>query len=533
MGNITENDLLVSEVQSDKNKEEGKITGPISRAFFGLFLLMTVANLLCNFLALPIVKYIYVIQAASVFVLAFVSPISRLIYIFLILSLFEGQGRVLWGYNPLFRLLFDILLGILVLRAMIIKKNFFSRDVVSGHIRGFFFLHIIWFFLELFNPNGAGVFASLATAKFYIFPLLLFFLFLNNPIRFNDRKSQFLIFYVYLVLVSIAILTIVQNIYGADFMDSVSPYYSSLFPKYKIFRGDLFRPWGTTFVPGGMGVLYFLMIGFFFVIRPGLMSKNLGIQVLLNSSKWLGLLLIFFSSFIGQVRSATLKMLGIMLIFVFLKFIGSRVKARWAMIGLVSLILGGGFLSTNLSVLLPEEANIESALNRWDGLSSSKITDHRAGLSELLDNLAERVEMPFGFGMGMTQSFLPAYQARRDQYIHKPNWWFWTMDNLWAFLILELGVGAIFYMGLILGLNLSLFSMLFTVYKWRDNEAFTMLVLSFTLVSVVTLFSWGAVNIPFNPVSFFYWMWAALGFNAFRDAKKRRRMAREKGKTTD
>lgn len=525
MENIGESDLLSSNQEVD-NEKAGTISRSLSRVFFSLFALMTIANLLCNFLALPAVKYAYLLQVFSVFVLSFVSPISRLIYIFLILSLFEGQGRVLWGYNPLFRLMFDILLGILVLRAMIIKKKFFSADVVSKHIRGFFFLHVIWFFLELFNPNGAGIFASLATAKFYIFPFLLFFLFLNNPINFNEKKSQFLIFYVYLALVFIAILTIVQNIYGADFMDTVSPYYSSLFPKYNVFRGAQFRPWGTSFVPGGMGVFYFLMIGIFFLIRPSLMTQNIGVRSLLALMKWSGLILIFFSSFIGQVRSATLKMAGIMMIFVFLKFIGSKVKARWAMIGVVCLILGGGLFSMNLSLILPEEANIDSALNRWDGLSSSKVSDHRAGLNELLDNLSERVDLPFGFGMGMTQSFLPAYQARRDQYIDKPSWWFWTMDNLWAFLILELGIGSIFYMALILGLNMSLFSMLFTVYKWKDNESFTMLVLSFTLVFVVTVFSWGAVNIPFNPVSFFYWMWAALGFNSFRDAKRRRRLSR-------
>ncbi len=487
----------------------------ISKSMTWLFYLSSFLNVMMNYLGSPLVKYIYIIQIITLSILCLTEQINKMIWPFVIFSLFEGQGRVVWGYNPIFRLIFDILLVLITLRGMIMTKSFFSKGVVPNSIRLFFILHVLWFCLELVNPNGAGVFASLATAKYYVFPILLFFLFLNFPPDFNSKHSQKSILLFFIFTLFLAGLTIVQNIEGDVFMDSISMNYKTLFPAYDRFRGTTFRPWGTTFVPGGMGVYYFLSCGLLFLLKPKLISSKMAVQALIKLSIIFGFCLILYSSFIGQVRSATLKLFAVILIFYFFKFISSRAKAIW-IIGtslVISLFLTFGSESFH-SILSDDASNLE-ALNRWEGLTDSDITSHRAGFNEILYHLEKRVELPFGYGPGMTQSFLPAFAQRRAQYYDRPQWYFWSMDNLIAFLFLELGIGALFYIFLIFSVNTSLFSMMVILLRRREFELFSMVSLSFTMIFIITIFAWGSVSIPFNPVSFYFWFWASLGISHY------------------
>ena len=92
----------------------------------------------------------------------------------ILFSFFEGQIRILLGYNPIARILFDILLVIGILRVFIIEKKFYESKNIPPLILWLIILHIAWWVLELFNPLGAGVFPSFATAKYYIFPFFCF-----------------------------------------------------------------------------------------------------------------------------------------------------------------------------------------------------------------------------------------------------------------------------------------------------------------------------------------------------------------------
>lgn len=476
----------------------------------------TFLNISANYLGSPLVKYIYIFQLIAIAALCFVEEVEKVIWPFIIFALFEGQGRVLWGYNPVFRLIFDILLALISLRGIIVTKSFFSKAVVPSSIRIFFILHLAWFCLEVFNPNGAGFFASLATSKYYIFPMLLFFFFLNFPPDLEKPETHRSIILFFLILSLLAGLTIIQNIYRDPFMDGISINYKALFPSYDRFRGLTFRPWGTTFIPGGMGVYYFLSFAIILLLRPNIVSKSIPTRALVKLLVTLGTLLILFSSFIGQVRSATLKLVGVVLCFYFLKFLASKAKAKWVFVSsfvIFSLAAVGTFVS--LDKVLPAELDISMALQRWEGMTSSDVGSHRAGLDKIISNLEERVELPFGYGLGMTQNFLPAYGKRRAQYFDRPLWYFWSMDNLVAFLVLELGLGAIFYILLILSVNTSLLAMMINLLLKKDFKTYRIVSLSFTMVFVITLFAWGAVSIPFNPVSFFFWFWAALGISSY------------------
>ncbi len=486
----------------------------IAKVLTLFFYIATFLNIGANYIGSPIVKYLYLLQLVAIAGLCFVENLEKIIWPFIIFSLFEGQGRVVWGYNPIFRLVFDILLALIAVRGIILTRSFFSKGIVPGSIRLFFTLHLIWFCLELFNPNGAGFFPSLATSKYYIFPMLLFFYFLNFPSDLKKPEVQKNLLLFFVILICLAGLTVVQNMYRDAFMDGISINYKALFPSYDRFRGLTFRPWGTTFIPGGMGVYYFLSFGLIFLINPKIISNNTPSRALVRLTLLLGTMMILFSSFIGQVRSATLKLVGVVLLYYGLKFLSSKVKARWVSVALFTLVFTftlGSFIS--LDRLLPADLDISMALQRWEGMASTDIGGHRAGFDKILSNLEERVELPFGYGLGMTQSFLPAFAKRREQYVDRPLWYFWSMDNLAAFLILELGVGALFYIFLIISVNISLFGMMINALRKRAYETYSILSLSFTMVFIITIFSWGSVSIPFNPVSFFFWFWAALGIS--------------------
>ncbi len=503
------------------------VTQVFARILTIIFYIFTALNIVCNYLGLPLVMYMYLVQMLAIGGLCFVERVDRIIWPFIIFSFFEGQGRVLWGYNPIFRLVFDIFLSLIALRGIIITKQFFAKGIVPNSIRLFFTLHMIWFCLELFNPNGAGFFASLATAKYYVFPFLLFFLFLNFPIDLDSKWVQKNLMIYFITIISLAGLTIVQNINGDTFMDGISMNYKILFPAYENFRGLTFRPWGTTFVPGGMGVYYFLSCGLILLIRPKILSKKLPLQALSRLTLLLGGLIILFSSFIGQVRSATMKMVAVFLIFNFLKFLGSKYKAKYTASVFVLFFIGFALSTTSLSSILPFDIDIDMALSRWEGLANSDITSHRAGMNEIIHNLEKRAELPFGYGVGMTQSFLPAFGERRAQYVDIPLWYFWSMDNLVAFLILELGIGALFYIFLILSVNTSLLGMTISLLRKGEYKRFKIVGLSFTMVFIITIFAWGSVSIPFNPVSFFFWFWAALGISHFITGKKEAQTVKE------
>tara|TARA_Y100000780_G_C13696051_1_gene422881 strand:+ start:92935 stop:94461 length:1527 start_codon:yes stop_codon:yes gene_type:complete len=504
----------MAETQSIQSK---KVFSKLLNTFFYFF---TFLNIGANFLGSPMVKYIYLVQLICMALLCVTEEINTMIWPFIIFSLFEGQGRVVWGYHPLFRLIFDILLVLLITRAIIIKRSFFSKEITPNMVRLFFILHLFWFGLELFNPNGAGFLASLATAKFYLFPLLLFFLFLNFPVDIHSDHAQKHIFKFTLILGLLAGVTIVQDMYNEEFMYGISQNYKSLFPSYSRFTGPTFRPWGTTFVPGGMGLFYFLSCGLLLLFNPKRISSYFPKQIFAKAILFIGISVILFSSFIGQVRSATLKLVGVFVFYQLFKFYGSKFKAKWLTSALFILLGVGIFSNSTLQSSLPDELNIERALSRWEGMTESNLTDHRAGLNEILHNLEKRVELPFGYGLGMTQNFLPAFAARRAQYIDRPSWYFWSMDNLYAFLILELGVGALFYIGLIFSLNATLFSMMISLIKKQAYKEFKIVSLSFTMVLIITLFAWGSVSIPFNPVSFFFWFWSALGVSEYFKYRK-------------
>lgn len=490
---------------------------------YNVYFFSCLLNLFGNFLALPLVKYIFLLQALLVLLYILIGDYKDLVWVLMSFSLFEGQGRVIWGYGILFRLLFDLLVMIVIIKGIVKSRKVINREVIPNYLLLGIMLHLGWFILELFNPLGPNLFAAFATSKYYVFPFFLFFFFQMFPIELNEPENQKKIQSVFLLLILGSALVIFQNGLGEEHLNKISPFYISLFDKYRLFQGNDFRPWGTSFGPGGMGTFFYSMIGIFFIYRPSVLTgKNTAKLATRALFKWGGLASIFFASFIGQVRSATLKSLLIVGGMFFLKFIGSRLKAKRA-ITVTGVLLIALSLFPVLNVNVDNsELGLSGSMERWGELSEKGLSGGRAGLDKVMDNLDMREIGFLGYGLGMTQGFLPDFEERRREHFEMPRWYFWHLDNLFFFLILELGVGSIFYIFVLVALIISLFSRLITLLRWREITAFSEVAVSFVSVVTMIVFSWGAVAIPFNPESFFFWFWAALGFNIFVQVKEKR-----------
>lgn len=500
-------------------------------AFFPFFVFLSLINLFLNFLGLPYVKQVYLAQVVVLFFLLFFSQRERGFWALVIFSLFEGQGRVIMGYNIFFRLIFDIVLGVFVLRAIISNKKLINREIVPNYLSIGIILHFIWFIVELFNPNGAGLLPSLITSKIFIFPFLLFFFFLNFPIDINRERGQkyLLLISIFLFLSSALVLFQLQK--DQIFLYGISTNYRDLFAKYQNFTDNTFRPWGTSFTPGGMGSLFYMMCPFLVLFEPKkVFTKKSLYTSLVGLLKWVTIFTVLIASFSGQVRSATLKLGLILGLSFFNKFLASRLKAKklvsFALVILTSIVLFPIF-SGRIDI---DTSNFDSAIERYEGLADSGFLANRASFGQFMDIFEERVELPFGFGLGMTSNYLPDFEAKRKTLVNIPKTWFWTFDNLFLFLFLELGLGALFYLFILFSVNLSLISRWLTVYRWRALSFFSIVNVCTVTVFVVTIFNWGAKGIPFNPESFYYWFWSGLAFVTFKKSRDERK---EKEKLSD
>lgn len=489
-------------------------------AFFPIFVILSLVNIFLNILGLPYVRQVYVFQVVVLFCVLFFSHRERAFWALVIFSFFEGQGRVLMGYNLFFRLIFDVVVAVFILRAIISNKKLINREVVPNYLTIGILLHFIWFIVQLFNPNAAGFIPSLVTSKIYIFPFLLFFFFLNFPIDIVNQKGQRYLFLINVFLLLMAVIVLVQLQYDEEFLYGISTNYRDLFSDYSKFVGNTYRPWGTSFAPGAMGTIFYQTCPFIILLEPRKLFPNNKFNVLLGSViKWSTLILVFIASFSGQVRSATLKLALIVVICLFNKFLASKLKAKKIVVGVFVLLLGTMLFPLVSDRVEFNPTNFEKAIDRYEGLADTGFLANRATFSVFMKIYEERVSFPFGFGLGMTSNYLPDFEAKRRTMVGTPKSWFWSHDNLFLFLFLELGIGAFFYLFILFAVNLSLASRWLTLFRWQDLSAFSVVNVSAILVFVLTIFNWGALGIPFNPESFYYWFWSGIGFVTFKRAR--------------
>lgn len=430
----------------------------------------------------------------------------------ILFGFFEGQGRILLGYNPLARVLFDILLILGIARVFIKEKRFFSLHSMPPLIFRFMILHFIWWVIELFNPIGPGPLASFATAKYYIFPFFLFFAMTLKPI---DIKSRFFQNFIIILLIVTALecaLCIHQMSLGSEFMGKISGNYNSLFKKFENFTGFFFRPWGTTHAPGSASLLLYLSLPLCFFVDFDQYKTKKGKSLIIIGVIFV-ILLSWFALFISQVRSAWIKHILITFTYSFIYFAISPNKLKLTIRSIALTLIFGTVLSVFSGSFkkVEKDLNLTSAFGRIAELEKSNLQDHRSGFMTAATYAMEKVVFPLGYGTGMCTGFLPQFEKQRRSLLEFAHDDFWALDNLYVFLTLELGIGALFYLGSVFSIIIFISIRALVLFRRAKFNEVRILVPVLSVFYILIIGNWGAIALPFNPESFYFWIYASIG----------------------
>ncbi|MFT6070236.1 MAG: hypothetical protein ACJAT2_001769 [Bacteriovoracaceae bacterium] len=491
--------------------------------FFRAFMLFMLAHFILNLLGSPLVLYSGALVACTAFFSVIFLKWQQAFYIAVLYTLVGGQIKVIWGYNPFFRLVGDFLMVILVFRNFVNTRKLFDFTKVPNFVVWLIVGHFLWFIVCLFNPNGAGLFASFASGKFYILPIFYFFAIISQDFDITSRYfKDFLKVFMFFVILE-AILVIYQSIQGPEFMFSMNNNYKSLFEKFTLFAEESsFRPWGTTAHPGGYSTFFFLSSGFTFLwtVQPGGDEEQ---KLSLTKKLFVFTFTIFtlFAVFISQVRASFIKEVLIIALGLFFSFIGTRFAAKRIItvgVGVIAVLFVGSF-TLNKTTNFEQIMSFGKALERIEALDSiDRMTKQRSSVASVFNAIGTRFSRPMGLGLGMTSDYLPAYIEKRRRMVDIKPLSYWSYDNLFVSLAGELGIGALFLILTIIGVPLILTSLMFSALREKNYVVFRTVCYCAVSVLVITVGQWGAIGIIYPPEFQYYWFYVALAMTAYYKA---------------
>lgn len=477
--------------------------------FYGVFFLM-------NFMGMPQLKYVYLIICGLSFLTILTSSFQGAVLSLIPFLIIEGQGRVVWGYHFSVRLVFDFFLALTMLRLFIRERRILAIDRIPKALNILIIFHMAWWTFELTNTLGAGVLPGVATSKFYLYPFLFFYAVSHSKIDLFSDRNKYLLRLIFGVLLAEIALTIFQKFQGEAFLYSISPHYEALFEKYENFQGRFFRPWGTTFTPGGPSSLFYLALPFILYLNKQRVS---GFFI---GFKWVGIILLHISIcvalFLCDTRSATIKYVLILMGVSCLSIYGSKLRLRKTAGVFWGAIVFGMFISLSVFNLDKIESlvDIEYTKNRFTHLmDAKKVKRSRPGPYAQFKVVMNETEWPLGYGPGMLTTVLPHFEARREQIKHLSPYGFWNHDSVIVHVFLELGIGGFFMATMLFIIPLYLWRFAIKLYFKEDYEAFSMVSMGAVFTSIILIGSFASANFLSNPDSFFYWLFVGASFNSY------------------
>jgi len=487
---------------------------------------LIIGHLLLNFLGTPLLKYYYVLEVIFFLICAIIYPLSHIIIPIFALFFIEGQGRILWDYHPVFRVIFDFTLFIALLKSLAVNNTLVPKNSLPTIILLTIFGHFCWYIIQIFNISSVGLVGVIGASKIYIFPLLMFFMLLANSISSNKKILQQLQYFTLFMFISESLLIIFQMGVKEGHLLKISPFYSYAM-KNNIFIAETFRPFGTSYLPGGFSTYMFLTVGLLFLVP----MKNTFHRLVTTSAIGLS----WFCLFLMQVRSTFAKQMAIIFLIQIFLFITSKFKFKtFIKFGVLFVALFAYLLTLpNIADFFPT-LDLEQSIDRVSIFSNlEKIKSARLNPAVFYDTITKKLsENPLGLGPGRTGA---ATNLSLDIIMSDPLWderSSWSSDNLFISLSIDLGLGMFFYSILILSFPILLLNYAFSFYRKREINNFRITLISGIVTLVILAGNWGAVGIPYNPESFMFWFWTALGFNKKREADLSDEMNKRKIKET-
>ncbi len=461
-----------------------------------IFVLLLGLYFTLNFIGSPLVKYLYLAFPFLIaFSLLFFRPRDVLILFFLYVWI-EGQGRVLWGYASWARIIFDALLAWALFKEFYFQRRIFAPKEIPVWVKFAICLHFLIFVLELFNPLGIGPLKALATSKIYIYPVLLF-LFFNSIESFKDEYINRIIRYTIAIILIQCLLSYYQMYHGHKFMLGISSHYLRAMGNGK-FIGRLFRPFGTSFVSGGISTYLYALTPLVFL------SKKYTRYALVL------LPFIFTTLFICQVRSAIVKLSLFLVLLLLLQILFRQIKMRSIIQLVIAALLTGGlfYQYSDRTLTFSDEVDLSESQSRL-----SRITEggQRIDPEALYGLLVYRLkDAPLGFGPGLTgaAASLGMGEFLANKLVNEGD--VWSYDNFYLSLFTDFGILALVYLTLLIGLPIASAS-----FFWRKKSAIPPKTLHLATVAlsascVMLIGNWGAIGLPYNPESFSFWYWMSI-----------------------
>jgi hypothetical protein len=468
-----------------------------------------------NFLGLSQLQYVYLAYIGFAFLVAFTMDLKTSILIIITYCFFEGQGRILWNYHPFFRISFDLLTGTALLHSILVHRSFENIKALPKLLLILMTLHFGWYIVEMFNPNSVSFFSSVAATKIYIFPLLVFLIIRNSPEALNEENLHKISQILLILIAGESFLSLYQSQKLEPFLLGISSYYQ--YALKDVFIGEDFRPFGTTFLPGVISVYLFLTAGFLFTKKE--QSRKFVIILLVVCG------IVTLTILATQVRSALIKYVLLLFGASFSFFMCSTIPKEQKFQGVGKYIFA--FLITSAAgFYLAYEykiVNFEKVMNRWEKVNSYEAFKARRAGPELAATIliSRLTDFPLGLGPGLTGA---ASSVAREQIENDPIYnrdTFWGYDNLFLSLAVEFGFGAIFYILLVISIPFVLLNRFWRNFKSGSNYQARVILIAFFQVSIILLGNWGAIGLPYNPESFFFWLWTAVALNISKEDDSR------------
>lgn len=480
------------------------------------YLLLTIVFAV-NFMGHPGLKYVYLVYSIFIFISILTFKSHTVLPLIISYAFIEGQGRILWGYHPASRIAFDLLIAIATVKGFITNKDIKLARLLPHHMLILIALHFLWYLVEMFNVDGINTLAAIAGTKVYIFPFFLFIYFRQNEDFFVPDNLKSVANLIIFLLFMESALALYQLQHLENFMISISSNYVNAM-RGDIFTMSKFRPFGTTQLPGAISVFIFLTTGLIFVRRKMTAWLISGLIFLLP--------LFFVVLIVCQVRSAMLKFFVVFIGILISLFVNSQKKIattiRVAALTLVILPVITLVFYPKIEKYIDTYINIEAGLQRWEGFEGVEdVAAHRVTPSYAFDiALKKLAEFPMGIGPAMTGAAgsLSVDLIQKDPIYNKQT--FWGYDNFYLSMIIEFGYGAIFYLAYFFSVPFALIYFFKEMYRNGDYLRSRLISIALVNIVVILLGNWGAQGISYNPESFFFWFWAAIGFNTYYLAQK-------------
>lgn len=484
-------------------------------ALHGLNVALLLINFSLNFIGNPALKYVYLSQVLLILSSVILYNFEQVLLEIIILMFIEGQGRILWHYAPWSRITFDIITLLAVIKIFIAKKRIYDQKILPWPIMALIALHFSWYILQLFNVNAASIFGAVAATKIYIYPIFLFLaVTLSNLSPSNKNFKHMLYLFCLLLLLEIGLnyfhFTTKQN-----HLYLISSYYYKAM-RDGIFTDNLFRPFATTALPGVLAVYLFLTVGFMFFLQ-----KNLKTSIV----KWIIISLSIATIITCQIRSALVKyMFTIALIqlgTMFYKRFSIRSILPFFIVILTIISFSNNVMNNTKE---NEDENLTYAINRASSITEiEKVKSSRLNIKNFGKIVIDKIsKYPFGVGPGMTGAASSVNQEAiaKNPFIKKD--FLWTSDNLIISFALDLGIGGIFFLSLILLIPVYFIKYLLKMHTQKDEINYNYLLICTSTTIVIIVGNWGAVGLTYNPESFMFWLFSAIGFKTigqFKHAK--------------